>query len=198
MKKIMSLVLMIMMLTTVSAYAMTPVTIAATDLGESEAIKEFTKKEDTILTGEYIKYEKKTLYIQLDQYEHETSIYDGKDIFKKVGENYEKGDEVILYVGYGESTFQLIDVLSEDTKTFTGQIKAITNDNYDILSGDIVIPYNVLNTDSNFIENQFVKGYKMDQGTYLMPTIDLIDILPAPCANAYGRGFLKETCEVIC
>jgi hypothetical protein len=28
--------------------------------------------------------------------------------------------------------------------------------------------------------------------------INLVDILPAPCANAYGRGFLKETCEVIC
>jgi hypothetical protein len=172
MKKLMSLAIILMMLTTISNYAATPVLISAPIGEEIDAIQSFIEKEDKIISGDFIRYENDTLYIQLEAFEYETSIYDADGRYENTLKSYEKNEEIILYVKHGEATFQLLDVLPKDSQKFYGQIKSIDEKSYAILSGDIVQTYHVLNSDRHFVEDQFIKGYIDEDDVYLMPTID--------------------------
>ena len=172
MKKLMSLVSILIILTTANSYGNVPDTISASLTGDAEAIMAFVEKEDTVLAGKFEKYENNTLYIQLNQYEHLTSLYDSQGIFESLEKNYETSEEIIVYAEHGKGTFQLIDVLAKDTKTINGQIESINDKKFNILSDDIVEAYEVLNTNRNFVKGQFVKGYVCKKGTYLMPTVD--------------------------
>jgi hypothetical protein len=172
MKKLMSLVLILIMLTTITNYADTTTNVSVTSMDNVESIMAFTEKENTILKGVFEKYENNTLYVQLEKNDHLTSLYDADELFKSLEDTYEANEEIILYAEYGEATFQLIDVLPKNTREINGQIKSIEKENFDILSGDIIETYEVLNSDRGFVNNQFVKGYVSEKGTYLMPTID--------------------------
>jgi hypothetical protein len=172
MKKLMSLVLILIMLTTVTNYADTSTKVSVTSTDNVESIMAFTEKENTILKGAFEKYENNTLFIQLDKNEYLTSLYDPKGLFKTLENSYQVDEEIILYAEHGEATFQLIDILPKDSQEIYGQIKSINEDKFDILSGDIIETYEVLNSDRGFANNQFVKGYVSKKGTHLMPTID--------------------------
>jgi len=169
MKKLMSLVVMLMILTTMSNFAATPVLI-------SEPIAEgdlsFIEYENKIISGNFIKYVNNTLHIQLETFENETTVFDLNGKFKSIINTYSKNEDIIIYVESGEATFILLDFLSKDTNKFNGQIKSIAKEQYSILSGDIVEEYEILNTEKGFVEDQFVNAYVSDQGVYLMPTID--------------------------
>lgn len=172
MKKLMGLVLILIMLTTVTNYADTTTTVSETTMNDTESIMAFTEKENTILKGSFEKYENNTLYLQLEKNDHLTSLYDADELFKSLEDTYEANEEIILYAEYGEATFLLVDILPKATQEIHGQIKSIEKETFDILSGDIVETYQVLNHDRDFVKDQFVKGYVSEQGTYLMPTID--------------------------
>ena len=172
MKKLMSLVLILIMLTTVTNYADTTTTVSETTMDDTESVMAFTEKENTILKGIFEKYENNTLYIQLEKNKSLTSLYDQKGLFKNLENTYEVKEEILVYTEYGEATFQLIDVLSKDSQEIYGQIKSIKDKRFDILSGDIIETYQVINSDRDFIKDQFIKGYVSEKGTYLMPTID--------------------------
>lgn len=172
MKKLMSLVLILIMLTTITNYADTTTNVSVTSMDNVESIMAFTEKENTILKGVFEKYENNTLFIQLDKNEHLTNLYDPKGLFKTLENTYQVEEEIILYAEHGEATFQLINILPKDSQEIYGQIKSIKEEKFDILSGDIIETYEVLNSDRGFVNNQFVKGYVSEKGTYLMPTID--------------------------
>jgi len=172
MKKLMSLVLILIMLTTVTNYADTTVKVSPISNNDVEIVMAFTEKENTVLEGTFQKYENNALYIKLDQHDYPTSLHDAKEIFKSFKNSFEIGEEIILYAKYGEATFQLIDILPKDTRKIKGQIKSIEGDKYGILSGDIIEEYQVLNKNRNFVKGQFIEGYVSEKGTYLMPTVD--------------------------
>ncbi|HKL43335.1 MAG TPA: copper amine oxidase N-terminal domain-containing protein [Clostridia bacterium] len=172
MKKLMSLVLILIILTTVTNYADTTTTVSETTMDATESVMAFTEKENTILKGTFEKYENNTLYIQSENNDHLTSLYDADGLFKNLENTYEANEEIILYAEYGEATFQLLDILPKATQEIYGQIKSINEETFDILSGDVVETYEVFNSHRGFVNSQFVKGYVSDKGTYLMPTID--------------------------
>ena len=133
----------------------------------------FVEKADVVLSGEFKNYKNDTLYLQLEKYNCETSIYDSKRNFKDILKTFKTGEKITVYVSHGEATFKLIDVLAKNTEIIKGQIIDIDEDTFDILSGDIVEEYKILNSHRAFVTDQYVKGYTRDKGTYLMPTIDI-------------------------
>lgn len=172
MKKLMSLALILILLSTVTNYADATAEVSPISSNTAENVIAFTEKENTILKGAFEKYENSTLYIQLDDHGYQTSLYDADELFKSHADHYKVNEEIILYAEYGETTFKLLDILPKDSQEIYGQIKAIQGEQYDILTGDVVQTYQVLNSDRNFVEDQFIKGYANENGTYLMPTIN--------------------------
>lgn len=171
MKRLLSLVLILVMLTGVSSYANTAVTTSIS-VNESENIMGFIENENIIISGDFKYYENSTLNLQLKDSDYETSVYDSEENFKDILETYEKGEKMTLYVAYDEATFKLLDVLKRETQIITGQIKNINGDTFDILTGDIVKEYKILNSSRHFVKEQHIIGYTSSKGTYLMPTID--------------------------